>query len=339
MKRITMFLILIAVCFVLVGCDEKYTVSSSIPDAENALFTSSGRLFITGGTNIYEAFGNGSANALCPEGKYNFTGMAQVGNYLYAIATEYRFDCSALNLGAINFFSPTAMADFVNSITDIFKRSVLLCAEIVPGDLTFTEIYTIGNMFIPNGMTADSSGRLYIADETFLPMGKIIRLNLTGPMDVAYQETWLDPSDNVYSPNGMSIRGNAIYFTDFNLLSLKQTSIKKVSINSNGSAGSISKLYERTSFFDDLSAGTIYGTDVVVAADFVKGTLVFVKDNGRKQSSPLFETDLAMFDCPSSVTFGKGPMFSSDELIITEKGMMFELKSGFGNKVSAMIME
>jgi hypothetical protein len=333
MKKITVFLMLIAVCLVLIGCDEKYSVADNIPDAENTLFTSSGRLFVTGGTNIYEALDNGSANALCPEGKYNFTGIAQVGNYLYAVATEYRFDCSALNPGAVNFFSPTAMADFASSISDMFKRSVLLCAEIVPGDLAFTEIYTIENTLIPNGMVADASGRLYIADETFLPMGKIIRLNLSGPMNVAYQETWLDPSDNVYSPNGMSIRGNTIYFTDFNLLSLKQTSIKKVSINSNGGAGSISKLYERTSFFDDLSTGTIYGTDVVVATDFVKGTLVFVKDNGKKQSSPLFETDLTMFDCPSSVTFGQGPMFSDEELIITEKGMMFEHNSGFGNKV------
>ena len=46
-----------------------------------------------------------------------------------------------------------------------------------------------------------------------------------------------------------------------------------------------------------------------------------------------------MFDCPSSVTFGKGPMFSGNELIITEKGMMFEHRSGYGNKVSAMMME
>jgi hypothetical protein len=339
MKKITVFLMVIAICVVLVGCDEKYSVSDNIPDAENALFTDGGRLFVTGGTNIYEILGDGSASALCPEGKYNFTGMAQSGSYLYAVATEYRFDCSALNLGAINFFSPTAMAGFANSISDMFKRSVLLCAQIVPGDLIFTEIYTIENTLIPNGMVADSSGSLYIADETFLPMGKIIRLSLAGPMNVAYQDTWLDPSDNVYSPNGMSIRDNAIYFTDFNLLSLKQASIKKVSINSNGSAGSILTLYERTSFFDDLSAGTIYGTDVVVAADFVKGTLVFVKDNGKKQSRPLFETDLTMFDCPSSVSFGKGPMFSNDELIITEKGMMFEHNSGYGNKLSAMIME
>lgn len=339
MKKITVFLALISVCLVLVGCDEKYSVADNIPDAENALFTTDGRLFVTGGTNIYEIHANGSASALCPEGKYNFTGMARVGNYLYAVATEYRFDCSALNLGTINFFSPTAMAGFVNSIGDMFKRSVLLCAQIMPGNLSFTEIYTLENMFIPNGMAADSAGRLYIADETFLPMGKMIRLHLAGPMNVAYQETWLDPSDNVYSPNGMDIKGNTIYFTDFNVLSLKQTAVKKVSINSNGTPGTVFTMFERTGFFDDLSAGTIYNTNVAVVADFVKGTLVFVKDNGSRQNSPLFETDLAMFDCPSSVTFGKGPMFSSNELIITEKGMMFEHRSGYGNKVSAMMME
>ena len=78
---------------------------------------------------------------------------------------------------------------------------------------------------------------------------------------------------------------------------------------------------------------------MVVVADFVKGTLVFVRDNGQKQSSPLFETDLSMFDCPSSVNFGKGPYYTNDDLIITEKGMMFEHYSDFGNKVSGMFIE
>lgn len=339
MKKLTAFLLVTAICFILTGCDEKYSVSEGIPDAENALFTSSGRLFVTGGTNIYEIHADGSAAGLCTEGRYNFTGMAQVGNYLYAVATEYRFDCSSLNLGMINFFSPTAMAKLMNMVADMFKRSVLLCAEIVPGNLAFTEIHTIENTLIPNGMVADNAGRLYIADETFLPMGKIIRVVLAAPMTVAYQETWLDPSDSVYSPNGMDIRGNTLYFTDFNALSLKQTSVKKVPINTSGAPGAIFSLYERTGFFDDLAGGTIYGTNVVVVCDFVKGTLVFIKDTATKQSRPLYETDLAMFDCPSSVTFGKGPLFSTDELLITEKGMMFEHNSDFGNKVSAMLME
>ncbi len=339
MRKITLFFVATMVCLVLTGCDEKYNVSEGIPDAENAIFTPSGRLFVTGGTNIYEIFADGSALGLCPEGKYNFTGMARVGNYLYAVATEYRFDCSSIDIGDIDFFSPSAVTDFVNLIVDIFKQSVLLCAEIVPGDLSFTEIYTIEDTLIPNGMVADNQGRLYVADETFLPMGKIVRLQLDEPLSVVFQETWLDAGDDVFSPNGMSIRENNIYFSDFNILSLKQTSLKKVAIAGNGAPGNIATLYERMGFFDDLSAGTVFNTDVVVAADFLKGTLVFIRDNGQKQNSPLFETRMAMFDCPSSVTFGKAPMFADDELVVTEKGMMFEHTSGFGNKVSAMVME
>lgn len=339
MKKLTVFLLVAATCLVLTGCDEKYSVSEGIPDAENALFTADGRLFVTGGTNIYEIHADGSADGLCPESKYNFTGMAQIGNILYAVATEYRFDCASLNLGMINFCSPTAMASLVNMIADMFSRSVLLCAEILPGNLSFVEIHTIENTLIPNGMAADSKGRLYIADETFLPMGKIVRVVLSGPMTVAYQETWLDPSQKVYSPNGMDIRENTLYFTDFNVLSVKQASVKKVPITGGGAPGSASTLFERTGFFDDLAAGTIYGTNVAVVADFIKGTLVFIKDAGTKQSRPLYETDLAMFDSPSSVTFGQGPLFSAEALVITEKGMMFEHKSSFGNKVSAMVME
>jgi len=338
MKKITVFMMLIVVCFVLTGCDEKYTISSDVPDAENAIFTTSGRLFVTGGTNIYEINPDGSKSALCEEGRYNFTGMAQVGNYLYAVATEYRFDCSPDSCGDLNIFSPTAVSDFVNCIGDMLKDSFILCAEIVPGDLSFTNIYTIENTFIPNGMVADSSGRLYIADETFLPIGKIIRLTLSSPISVASQETWLDTSDNMYSANGMSIKGNSIYFTDFNMLRI-QTSVKKVTINSDGSAGTMRTVYDRIGFFDDLSAGTLFGTNVVVAADFIKGTLVFLKDNNREQSSTLYETDTGMFDSPSAVIFGKGPHYTNEDLIITEKGMMFEHNSDNGNKVSGMRVE
>ncbi|MFZ2633522.1 MAG: hypothetical protein WA081_20040 [Desulfosalsimonadaceae bacterium] len=339
MKKITLFLIGIAVCFVLTGCDEKYTISENIPDAENAVFTSTGRLFVTGGTNIYEIDGDGTASSLCEEGKYNFTGMAQVGNCLYAVATEYRFDGSVAACGSLNVFSPTAVADFVGCIADMFKRSVLLCAEIVPGDLSFTEIYTMQNALIPNGMVADTAGRLYIADETFLPVGKIIRLTLAGPMSVSRQETWLDASNKVYSPNGMDIRGNKIYFTDFNLWSFKQASVKTVSIGANGSPGAVAAIFERTGLFDDLAAGTVYGTNVVAVADFLKGTVVGIKDNGVKQSSPLAETDLGLFASPSSVTFGKGPNYTGLDLIVTEKGMMFEHYSDFGNRVSGMVIE
>ena len=338
MKRITLFLIGIAVCFVLTGCNEKYTISRNIPDAENAIFTSTGRLFVTGGTNIYEIDANGTASPLCAEGKYNFTGMAQVGNYLYAVATEYRFDASGSGC-SLNIFSPTAVADFVNCVSNMFKRSVLLCAEIVPGDLNFTEIYTIQNVLIPNGMVADAAGRLYIADETFLPVGKIIRLTLPGPMSVSRQETWLAASNKVYSPNGMDIRGNKIYFTDFNLWSLKQASVKTVSIGADGAPGAVATIFERTGLFDDLAAGTVYGTNVVAVADFLKGTVVGIKDNGIKQSSPLAETDPGLFASPSSVTFGRGPNYTGLDLIVTEKGIMFEHYSDFGNKVSGMVIK
>lgn len=339
MKKITLFLVGIAVCLVLSGCNEKYTICDGIPDAENSLFTSTGRLFVTGGTNIYEIDANGTATPLCAEGKYNFTGMAQIGNHLYAVASEYRFDPAASACGSLNILSPSAVSDFVNCIGDMFMRSVLLCAEIVPGNLQFTEIYTIQNTLIPNGMVADDAGRLYIADETFLPIGKIIRLTLAGPLSVSRQETWLDAASRVYSPNGMDIRGNKIYFTDFNLWSLKQASVKTVTIGAGGAPGTVTTIFERTGLFDDLAAGTVYGTNVVAVADFLKGSLVGIRDNGTKQSSPLAETDCGLFASPSSVTFGKGPNYSGLDLIVTEKGMMFEHWSNYGNKVSGMVIE
>lgn len=339
MKKVLVCVFCLAVVVVLTGCNEKYTISGGIPDAENALFTTTGRLFVTGGANIYEIPENGAAIPLCEDGKYNFTGMAQVGDHLYAVATEYRMDASSVSLSGLNLLSPTAAAEIVNLIGDLFKRSVLLCAPIVPGGLRFTEIYTIANTLIPNGMAADSAGRLYIADETFLPLGKIIRLTLGSPMTVSRQETWLDASKQAYSPNGLDIRGNRVYFTDFNILSLKQASVKTVTIGADGAPGPVKTIFERTGLFDDLAAGTVYNTNVVAVADFLKGTVAGIRDNGVKQTGVLAETDLGLFASPSSVTFGQGPHYSNLDLIVTEKGMMFEHRSCFGNKVSGMTIE
>lgn len=335
MKKALSFLAVILISTFISGCGNTYTVADGIPDAENSLFTTDGRLLVTGGTNIYE-IKPGEAVPLY-EGTANFTGMAEYKGYVYALAMKTEFglppSCSIPNL-----LDPGAMTAMVSCLAETFTDHVLLAAKIQSGKLSFREIYSLHDVLIPNGMVSDGQGNLYIANETFLPGGSIIRLKLSAsdPETVTAQEVWANSGKGVISPNGMSLRNGQIYFTDFNMFSFTQASVKKIPIMANGSAGQSFTLYERTGMFDDLAAGTLYGKTGVAVADFIKGSIVFLEDTGVKKYSPDYETSPALFAGPSSVRQGNGPGFSSDDLIVTEKGMLYDHYTGYGNKISCL---
>ncbi|MGE5405284.1 MAG: hypothetical protein ACM3PP_10165, partial [Candidatus Saccharibacteria bacterium] len=91
-KRILVSVMILALLLLLSGCASKTVVAPGIADAENALFTSDGRLFVTGGTNIYEITPSGTVPQCDQKG--NHCGLAQYGNYIYANRIK-------VNLGAI----------------------------------------------------------------------------------------------------------------------------------------------------------------------------------------------------------------------------------------------
>jgi hypothetical protein len=215
-----------------------------------------------------------------------------------------------------------------NIFSDLIMSKELLRADLTQTSLNFLPVFTLQNMFLPNGMAADSSGNLYIADETFLPVGQIVKLTISG--NNISQEAWLSTANGVCSPNGMSIRNNTLYFTDFKMSTLKAM-VKKVDII-NGRPGALSTIYSQTGLFDDLEAGNYRGVDGVVVANFAKSSILLLDKNGRLVSEIL----KGEVDFPSSVRIGKGSMFNSDDLIITEKGILMEKESNIGNKVSLL---
>lgn len=335
MKKSLSLLAFFLVALFLSGCGNRYTVAENIPDAENSLFTSDGRLMVTGGTNIYE-IQSGSAVPLY-EGSANFTGMAEYKGYIYALATKTKFgippSCSIPNI-----LDPSSIAAMLSCLSDVFTDRVLLAAKLQPGKLAFREIYTIRDTMIPNGMVADGKGNLIIANTTFMPGGGMIKLAISAsdPETITSQNVWADSRNGAISPNGMSIKDGQIYFTDFNIFSFEQASVKRIPILSTGNPGQAFTLFERTGMFDDLAAGTLYGKKGVAVADFIKGSIVFIEDTGVAKSSPDYETSPALFAGPSSVRQGNGAGFSSEDLIVTEKGILYDHYSGYGNKISCL---
>jgi len=291
MRKIALVLTFAAAFFVVLGCGKKYTVLTDIPDAENMVFTPNGRLFVTGGKNVYEIkrrSDGGFYKVALYDGECNFCGIAQRGDYLYTVCTK--------------------------TISLFIKRRYLLAARLTSSP-RFQAIHTLSGMSVPNGIAFDSRGRLYI-NNTAVIGGKIVRITFSSPTQVAEQRTWR--RWGVTSPNGMKIVGNTMYITDLG-------AVKRIAIRADGSAGPVSTIYSRFSVLDDLM---LYNGDPVVA-DFVRGTVFYLNSNGNVE----LETAALTFTGPSSVVRGRGPLCSSGELMITEKGLLGNSSPALGNRL------
>jgi hypothetical protein len=323
--------------FVLSAC-KVYDIKAGIPDAENIFFTDTGRLFVTGGTNIYEIIqetnGEYSKEALTPDGG-NFTGMAQVGDYLYALRSSYGFFPESFSTQALLSDPGYLFAYFTN----LFLSKELLWMDLRDANRSFHVAGTLNEFLIPNGMVADARGYLYIADSTYLPMGQIVRVKVTHHPDHAVsleRSTWLRRSDGIFSPNGMAIRGEDIYFTDFVAGSLQSGKVRRISIHPvSGAPENLITLHQRAGLFDDLAVCRHKGEDGVAVADFMGGAVVFIADRGS-YGFVMDETRKGLFSFPSSVAVGNGLSFDETTLLITEKGIMFDHITNIGNRLSGM---
>ncbi|HPS57514.1 MAG TPA: hypothetical protein PK514_05355 [Spirochaetota bacterium] len=306
------------------------TLVKKLPDAENAFFTRSGRLFITGGNAVYEITGEDSSVRIFYDSTGIFGGMAQSGKWLYVVYATMKDSMSAVDLNSF-----IATGDF-SSLTDIFLKKTVIRADLslAAEDMVFEEVCVLGDVFLPNGMAADSDGNIYITDGPFLPKGQIIRLVITDPVKpVVKQEPWLTYKDGAYSPNGIVIRDNVVYFTDFVMASAKSAQVKKVPIV-NGRPGTVETIYSAAGLFDDLDAGIYRNTPVLVVADYAGNSIILVSPSGGTG----MKIYSSMLSSPSSVHFGTGVLFDTNELIITEKGLLYDYYSTLGNRVDLMTL-
>ena len=351
MKKLLFFVSFFLPFLILCGCGAPYPLIEKIPDAENVLFAPDGRFFVTGGKNIYEIIKKEDAYLPVPlyDGEPQFTGMAFHNNYLYAIATQIKNGTDNSGLLSAQSFP---FDDWVQYLRDSVIETVLIRADLTQTPLVFEEIHTFHDMFMPNGMAADTAGRLYVADETLIPKGQIVRLEMTesNPPQVS-QEQWLSFEEGAVSPNGMGIKSenrdgvmvDTLYFTDLDVRSPGRAMVKKVEILPDGSPGEVVLLYSTPgglsapfSVFDDLRVCEINGKEGVLVTDFILRSLLFIEDTNCQKWKPDYSTPIGFFENPSSVILGRSPLFSTGEIIVTEKGVLMEFDSDYGNRVSGM---
>lgn len=268
----------------------------TIPDAENLLFTPAGRLFVSGGTNVYEIGKSGStyiATALLA-GSCNFTGLALRGEVLYA-------NCFDGQLYAAQLTSQPVMRP----------------------------IHQLG-LSAPNGLTTGPDGELYLVNgplaSNALPSPKIVRLKFDAndPFKVVEQIDWLTLDTLQSQPNGLQRQGRTLYFSESSAPTLGR--ISTVAIQADGSAGTPQVFTSFNSLPDDFS----FAGEGLLAAYYSGGQIALFDARGTLISA----TDAMSFESPSQVRLGQPPLFAATDILVTEKGVLGDNDSTVGNVLS-----
>ena len=183
--------------------------------AENLLFTSHDRLFVSGDDGIFEIVHEGTAYqkvARHSGESCKFGGLVEVNQVIYA-------NCYDLN-----------------DSSSLFAAQLTAAPE-------FRVIEHLSGYQLANGLTADDDGNLYIG-ATF--QGQILRLrpSATDPFTIASLDEFVD-SPGLFT-DGIKFFDGALYWTNF-------TEIDKSAIV-NDRAGRTQSLANALTFFDDLSS-------------------------------------------------------------------------------------
>lgn len=295
---------------VLAGCgSSSEVIVGDVPESENLFFTEQGRLFVSGGSNVFEVIKNADGTFQKLDmfhGNCLVEGTIQRYDYVYAV-------CSKTNFSefADSYFLAGKISDQAPTADDV----------VTPGVHPFMELSVISPMLdvgVPNGIDVDEQGNIFISDSG---KGDIFNIVLDDPMQVDSITVW--DENTAFFVNGLNWVGDRLYYTGIKYGTLVSV-FGYIQRNPDGTAGERTVLYER--------AGTVLDDFVpyaegFVITDYLKGTLLYWSD-GEIQ-----ETKSDTFFAPTAVMPTQGPMFEEGAFLITEKGIIFNNNPAFGNRL------
>lgn len=310
-KTLVLLTLLSTVMLPLLGCDSKTeTIVGAIPDAENLFFTPEGRLFVSGGENVFEIVVKADGNYQKLDTFHEdclVEGITQRENYIYGVCSKTKgaelLD-SYLIAGKLETLTPDQLDANQPELHPTIKMEV---------------ISPLSEILIPNGIAVGPHGDLYIAD---YGAPKIFKVALINPTTVAQISLWARHPDTLF--NGLKWLDNELYFSGQS--GITSGIVGKIEQLEDGSAGEPEIVFKRKqAVLDDI----LPFKGGLLITDYLKGSILFWKD-GEIQA----ETPRETFFAPSAVTLARSPMFDEDgALLVTEKGIIGDASEQYGNKV------
>jgi hypothetical protein len=326
----------------LTGCLDKEEIAF-IGDAENILFTSQGDLLVTGGESIYRinklsnAQGQVSyqAESLYLGEKCSFTGIAQRDNWVFSVCGKPYIRWQGWTFKA-GIETRLMAANLAAQGSD--GAALPLRFERITGSGADNPLDAIT---LPNGLAFTPDGKLLIADSNYLGQGSVgrITLDLSGPLPrvAHFEKDWLGAQYGISTPNGVRVADNTVYLSDNNKL-------RRIHLDSSHNAQQLftnaqGQLVSNMDGDNLLYQGGLTIDDImpycggVALTQFAEGRLVFVAASGKS-----FPTAPFAFKGPSSLAIGQGPDFNGYDLLVTEKGILQDNTSTYGNQLSRIHM-
>ena len=306
-------------------------VLGSVPQAENLLMTTDKRWFVSGSEGFYQIDPDG----LIPPQKipvaFDAHSAPSVNNRAFFFGiTQFQ-----------HFVYSTCTPDVKNTTS---PRYIMLM-NLQQSPAAMVAIHQITEPSIFDGLASDAAGHLYLTNMgTLRPMrpGRIVKINMISPTAVASLSKWLETDDR---PNGLKIDGDMLYFTQEPLYLLGRSTVKKVSIRSDGTAGAPETIYTTgiARILDDIElvedgllitqGGLIDETDPETFHNSRFNKIIHISEKGEE----LHSTDIQLAP-PSAVKLVPDPATASADLIVTERGSqarigeVIRLSPGWGLK-------
>lgn len=285
---------LVAAALLLAGCNYEKKTVTKIPDAENILVASNGKLFVSGGSNIYQITKSGSSyhKKELLDDNCNSTGLAEFNGWMFATCQRTKW---------------------------FKKHHYLYVADTNQQVNQLTLLTKLSGFSLPNGVAFDASGNLYITDTKFIGSGSVAKASVQWsngrPTGISMNNDWLDAG----TPNGLAIANNQLFITDIG-------DVKRYDLV-NGQAQNETILHTEASVLDDL---TPFCGGVIVT-DFLKGKLFYVSANGEANED--LETGFESIKGASSVAISDGSVAPKGVILATSKGILGDKWTGIGNKL------
>jgi len=305
-------------------------------NAENLTLSGEGRLFVTGSLAVYEIAGDEDGTFRQQEIPITardvprnclMNGITARGDSLYlACAHIHQGEHSLLPnlLGDVRKIDQNSGVLLLLAEAVYRVDSYLVRADLGQGSPAFTEGIRLSGKCFANGLDGDGKGNLYTANSVVGGSPNLFAVRFPqGCGTTTLGSVWHRPLERG-TPNGVKFKadstGDYVYYTCLHGLPVWASTLQRVRIMPDGSAGEAEIVYRSLfSIFDDFDIvddGFVIAN--ILSIPHRSGCLLFVTNNGDLKG--MFKNQGLKSPSAVKVVKQKSGLFKQGDIVITEKG-------------------